>query len=175
MAERSLFLVGYRGSGKTSVGRMIAERIDRPFFDCDALIEERAGCSIAEVFERDGEDAFRELEEAVVRDVAAQARRCPTVVSTGGGAILRESNVRAMQDAGLVVWLDASVETLRRRIDGDAASGTNRPALRGASAADEVESVLSDREPKYRAASHHRVETDARDVEDIAAEIIARL
>ncbi len=104
----NIVLIGYRGSGKTSVGRAVAQRLGCPFVDTDALIEERVGCRIAEIFANEGEATFRTREAGVVWEVAAVDGQ---VISVGGGAVLSAANVVALRAGGRTFWLVARAET----------------------------------------------------------------
>ncbi len=166
----NIVIVGYRGSGKTAVGRAVAQRLGRPFVDTDALIEERAGRAIAEIFANDGELAFRQREAVVVREVAAVGGQ---VISVGGGAVLSAANVDALRAGGRTVWLDAPAETLWERIRADDNTGTNRPDLTATGGLEEVRTLLAQRKPLYRSAADEVVETADRSVEAIADEVVA--
>jgi shikimate kinase len=146
----SIVLIGYRGSGKSSVGRRLADKMWLKFVDSDELIVQRAGTSIKEIFAREGEGAFRDMEAAVVREVCGLADH---VVSLGGGAVLREENRHAMRGGGnKVVYLRCDPAVLYRRIHADPATGANRPNLTTAGGLDEVKDLLAVREPLYREA-----------------------
>jgi len=174
----TVVLVGFRGAGKTTVGRLAAARLGVPFFDSDAEIAAEAGRSIAEIFAVEGEAAFRDREErALARLLSSSEAR--SVVAAGGGAVLRAPNRERMKAAGLVFWLEASVETLRGRIAADPTTPSQRPPLSpggaggGANAAeDEVESILRAREPYYLRTADERVAVDGRTPEAIADEIV---
>lgn len=170
VAGRHLFLTGYRGTGKTSVGRILAERLGRPLIDVDEWIVRRDGRTIAMIFADGGEAEFRELESWAIEEIAQQPA---AVVALGGGSILRESNRRIIASGGFCVWLDASPETLGARIEADAATGDQRPSLSGRGVGEEVRQVMRDREPLYRAASDHRIDTGDRPIEEIVREILA--
>ena len=144
-AEEGLALVGYRATGKTTVGRLLADRLHRPFLDADSRIERETGASIRAIFELRGEDAFRILEEACLADLTAT--HPGAVIATGGGAILRESNRLRLKEYGRVIWLDAPPEILVDRLRRDA---NQRPALTPAGTLAEVSRVLKAREPLYR-------------------------
>src|SRR3954453_16351136 len=125
----SVFLIEYRGSGKTTVGQRLADRLWQTFLDRDELIARRAGKSIKDIFEQDGEPAFRDHETAVVRDLALLADH---VVALGGGAVLREENRQAVQTGGhKFVYLRCEPEELVKRIDADPATAATRPSLTG--------------------------------------------
>ncbi len=146
----SVVLIGYRGSGKTTVGKRLADRLWQPFVDTDELVVRKAGKSIREIFEQDGEAAFRDLESQVVRDV------CPLqehVISLGGGALGREENRAALKASGhKVVYLKCDPEVLHRRISEDPQSAADRPNLTAEGGLEEVKALHEAREPIYRAA-----------------------
>ena len=143
----NIFLIGYRGCGKTTVARHLAEQLGWPWLDADTVLEERAGKSIKEIFAESGEQAFRDLESAVVADLAAFERH---VIALGGGAILREKNRGALAGRGTVAWLQASPETLAARIAADPATAERRPNLTGQGGLAEIRSLLDERTPLYR-------------------------
>lgn len=142
---RNVFLVGPRGSGKTTVGRLAAERLGLAFVDTDALIAERAGSSIAAYVAAKGWDAFRDLEHAVLEDVCAREDQ---VVATGGGVVLREDNRALLQKSGWTFYLMADVPTLLGRLQADP-NAAQRPALTDSPLREEISRVLNEREPLY--------------------------
>ena len=162
--KRHVVLVGMMGSGKSTVGALVAERLGRPLVDLDEAIETRAEATISELFERLGEDGFRDLEADLLERVLADPE--PTIVSTGGGAVLSGSNRRAMALAGRVVWLRADPATLRARI-GDQ---PGRPLLN-----DDPEAVLRrlDRERAvvYRDVADLVIDVDGLDPAAVAASV----
>jgi shikimate kinase len=166
-----VFLVGPRGGGKSTAGRLLAVRLGWGFVDADAVLEERAGMSIREVFEREGEFGFRERESAVLRELCGLDAH---VIATGGGVVLRPENRDAMSRAGEVVYLTADVETLWERTSADASTAERRPALAGGGR-EEVERVVAAREAVYRACARLVVATGGRTPEEVAAEIAAWL
>lgn len=165
----NIVLIGYRGTGKSSVGRLLAERSGRTLVSTDAEVVRRAGQSIPEIVARHGWDHFRDLESEVCRDLSG---RDQLIVDTGGGAILRPENAARLKSNGILFWLTAEVPTISRRIGGD----TQRPSLTGAkSFVDEIEDVLRERAPAYRAAADHVIATDRKTVAEIADAIQAVL
>jgi shikimate kinase len=160
---RGVVLVGFMGSGKSSVGRTLARRFEAPFVDVDERIESAAGCRIRDLFVREGEPAFRAREKAALRD-ALSVKGC--VIATGGGAFADEENRVLLRSYAPVVYLEAAVETLLERLAGD----LGRPLLRGEDREDVVRELLSRREPGYRTADV-TVRTDGRTVEDVAAQV----
>lgn len=161
----NVVLVGYRGTGKSSVARLLAGDLGLRVVSLDAELQRMAGKTIPEVVQERGWPGFRDLEEEIVRACAAQDG---LVLDCGGGVIEREANYAPLRAAGPVVWLKASVPTVVARIQGD----NQRPSLTGTkSFTDEVAEVLERRIPLYRRIAHYAVDTDGRTVEEIAAEI----
>lgn len=172
----NLVLIGYRGSGKSSVGQRVAERLGLRFVDTDALIVERfEGRSIRDIWVEFGEPAFRRVECAVAAERLADDGQ---VIAFGGGAVMQpavRAELAAAASRCCTIYLRAEPETLGQRIAGDAATAAARPSLSGvAGSADEVRRVLADREPTYRAVADHVIDVDDRKVEQIAEAIVAR-
>ncbi len=163
--RRGLALVGYRGTGKTTVGRILAERMHWSFVDADHELENRAGKTIATIFAEDGEPAFRELEALVIADLAT---RDQTVIATGGGAILRADNRAALRTVGFVAWLSADPETLARRLARDQNRPNARPALTSAGTLNEIADVLAGRVRYYREVSDLEIDTVGRTSHEVA-------
>ncbi len=165
-------LIGYRGSGKSAVARLLATALNLPWIDSDDVIEERTGRSIREIFAEHGEAEFRRLEQSVIHEITRQQS---LVIATGGGTILAENNRRCMKAAGPVVWLQASVANLAERIQQDETTGDRRPSLTGQSVAEEVESVLASRLTQYQDAATIVVDTDGLSLQQVADEIRRQL
>ena len=142
LGGRSLYLVGMMGSGKTSTGRPLAERLGYGFVDADAVIEQAAGCSIPEIFERDGEAGFRKLESQVL---SAISQRHSLVVATGGGVVTQPENWGLLH-SGIVIWLDVVPEQLLQRLKADS---TVRPLLQTADPEVALNTLLNERRPLY--------------------------
>ena len=165
----NLVLIGYRGTGKSTVGRILADRLGREFVSTDAAIVKRANLAIPDIVARDGWDHFRDLESQVCRELAGKDG---LIIDTGGGAILRPENVACLKAGGVLFWLTAEVGTIATRIGGD----TQRPSLTGTkSFTEEIEEVLRERRPKYEAAADHRIATDGRTLVEVAEAILAKL
>jgi shikimate kinase len=171
-AERNIILTGYRATGKSVVGRMLAERLARAFLDMDRLIEERQGCSIRDLVAARGWPHFREVERKLLEELAD---RRDLVIATGGGAILHRQAWAALRASGLVVWLTADRQTICRRLASDGATEGQRPSLTGRGIEEEVAGVLAEREPLYREGSDLTIDTACRSVEEIVREIQAAL
>lgn len=163
--DAPIFLIGFMASGKTTVGRLLAERLDWTFVDLDKVIEDGAGRTVAEIFALEGEAGFRKRETDALQEVA---KRRTVVVATGGGAPCREENIEAMLAAGRVFWLDVPPEEAVRR----AGKASGRPLLDGA--ADPVEAarkLLDRRLPFYRRA-HAGVVTIDQSPSEIVNELL---
>lgn len=166
----SLIFIGYRGTGKTTAAKKIAAHLGIPVFDSDPEIERQTGKSIAEIFAQDGESAFREREESVIAEILASAM--PLVLATGGGAILRESTRKRLRNAGRVIWLTATPETILHRITADAASQTMRPNLTALPMREEIITILEQRKPLYAETAHEIIDTDCRTAEEIMENVL---
>jgi shikimate kinase len=150
----NIVLIGYRGTGKSTVGRLLAARLGRELVSTDAEIVKRAQRTIPEIVAQKGWEYFRDLESDICGELAI---RDQLVIDTGGGTILRAQNVSALKKNGTLFWLTASVETIVKRIGDD----DQRPSLTGTkSFVDEIQDVLRERTPKYQAAADHVVMTD---------------
>lgn len=166
-----LILIGYRGTGKTTVARRVAELLELECCDADGEVERRAGKSIKQIFADDGEPAFRDLEVEVIAELV---QRRNVVLSLGGGAVMRDETRRAIT-AGTVVWLTARPETVYQRMAADAKTAEQRPNLTTAGGLAEINALLKQREPVYRACADFTVETDDKSTEQIAQEIVCLL
>ncbi len=164
-------LIGYRGTGKSTVARRLADRLAWAVVDTDDLIELRAGKSIKNIFDEDGEVRFRDLEAEVIREAVKNPRQ---VLALGGGAVLREET-RQVLAACKVVWLQADVETLAARISGDPVSGSRRPDLTSAGGVAEIQRILAQRQPVYQEIADYAVDTSGKSPEQLADEIVSLL
>jgi shikimate kinase len=166
-------LIGYRGTGKSTVARALGARLGWPAVDADDDIETRAGRSIERIFADDGEAGFRRLERETMHRLLSQGSQL--VIAAGGGAILDGQTRREMQQAGPVIWLTASVETIVARIFGDATTASRRPNLTAQGGRAEIELLLAQREPLYRQTAVLIVDTEHRAIDQIVEEILAGL
>lgn len=165
----NVVLIGYRGTGKSSVGEILATRLGHVLLSTDEEVVRIAGQTIPEIVEQYGWEKFRDLESQVCQRLDG---REGLVVDTGGGIILRPQNVAVLKHIGTVFWLTASVEAIAKRIGGD----TQRPSLTGVkSFVDEIQEVLRERLPKYQATADHVIETEGKSLRKVADEILARL
>jgi shikimate kinase len=160
----NLFLIGYRCTGKTTVAKILAERMGWQWVDADKLLEERYGRSIRLIFAEEGEAGFREKEAAVLEQLC----RCRNqIVATGGGVVLAAANRERLRAAGRVVWLTADAQTLWQRLQADTTTRERRPPLAGGGLA-EIQQLLELRKPLYQACADWSVDTA-----DVSAEVVA--
>lgn len=160
--------VGLPGAGKSAVGRRLAQRLQLPFVDSDQVIEQRIGCSIREYFDREGEASFRDVEEAVIADLAASANG---VVSTGGGSVLRGANRAQLREHFHVIYLRSSPEDLFRRLRHD----VKRPLLQVSDPLGRLRELHSVRDPLYSETAHDVVETGRPSVSMLVSIIVMQL
>jgi shikimate kinase len=161
-----LYLVGFMASGKTTVGRALADEIGWPFVDIDGEIEAREGKAISQIFSEHGEGTFREVETEVIRRhvIEIEAGR-PSVVALGGGAFIQPKNWELIENNGVTVWLDCSIATVRRRLGDD----TTRPLAANRSG---LGALFEDRRTLY-ARADYRIEVDTGEVPEIVSRILA--
>ena len=164
----SIIFVGLPGSGKTTIGRQLARRLGWPFVDSDHVIEHRLGCSIREFFARAGEDSFRDIEQQVLDELSSQHAG---VISTGGGAVLREANRRHLRERGQVIYLRSMPEDIFRRVRHD----TARPLLQVDDPLQRLRSLYEERDPLYRETAHFVIETGRPSVATLVNMILMQL
>jgi shikimate kinase len=168
----NIFLIGYRCTGKTTVGRSLAKRLERLFFDTDLELVKEQGVNISDIVSKRGWAAFREIEKRVIQCVCERDNQ---VVATGGGAVLDEDNVKRMKDSGVLVWLRADINTIEKRIIEDNTTQDFRPALTSKGSVEEVQETLLVRNPYYERAMDFFVDTDFMDIDAVCDTIIQKL
>jgi shikimate kinase len=168
----NLFLIGYRCSGKTSVGRQLAEAIHRPFLDTDDLIVQKAGMDISRIVFEKGWGAFRDMERNMIQTVCRKHRQ---VIATGGGVVLDSSNTALMKSSGRIIWLKVSPQTVKIRLQQDVKAAGRRPSLSGKELMQEIDETLIQREVFYRHAMDFQIEADTLGVAGICKRIIDAL
>lgn len=167
-ALERLALVGLPGSGKSTVGRQLARRLGLPFIDSDHEIEQRIGCSISSFFAREGEAAFRDVEQSVIAELMEGAYG---VIATGGGAVLRPANRESLRDGAKVIYLRSTPEEVYRRVRHD----QNRPLLQVADPMARLRSLYAERDPLYRETAHFVIETGRPSVPTLVNMILMQL
>ena len=165
----NIVLIGYRCSGKTAVGKILARELGRDFQDTDALIEENTGSSIETIISEDGWDHFRNIER---RQIERVSKKDNLVISTGGGVVMDKENVKNLKRNGWLVWLNGKADILKERMEREQISGKFRPSLTGTDPLDEIKQALSVRIPLYQKTADLVVNTSALSLQEVAASII---
>jgi shikimate kinase len=168
----NIVLIGYRGSGKSAVGRRLADRLKMKFVDTDDLIEERQGFPISDIVKSHGWGHFRKLERNTIEEISKGNR---LIIAPGGGAVLDTDNVKALRINGVIIWLKADKQTLLKRMNQDPGTNTRRPTLTGKGTSVELKEVMSLREPIYEQASEIQINTSELDVEAVVENILTVL
>ena len=168
----NIFLTGYRCTGKTSVGKSLAQTLGWSFIDADKELVETYSMTINDIVSKEGWDSFREKEKGILKKICGLDKH---VVATGGGVILDSENVESMKKSGVVVWLRAEPETVKKRILQDKTTGDFRPSLSSKGLVEEIEEILLDRKPLYEKAMNFFVDTDDRSIDDICGKIMEEL
>ena len=165
-------LIGYRGTGKSTLAAPLAQRLGWEWLDADVELERRAGRSIQQIFAADGEPEFRRLERELLAELL---RRDRLVLAAGGGAIGNEATRADLKAAGPVIWLQASADTIERRLATDPTTGQRRPNLTNTGGRTEIERLLAAREPLYRECATITLDTDLASAEQLIEETLRHL
>jgi shikimate kinase len=168
MDHRNIILIGPMGSGKSTIGNLIAKRLHREFQDSDQYIEQRTGVDIARIFDIEGEQGFRDRESNALKELLSQTNR---VIATGGGSVLREENQQLLKQQGYIVFLDTSVKQQLQRLRRD----KKRPLLQTENPRERLEALFEERHPIYLDLADLQVKTDKRMARRLAADIIKQL
>ena len=164
----NVFLIGFMGSGKSTIASYLAENYGMEIIDMDQLIVEREGMAIPDIFAQKGELYFRDVETSLLIEIQGEQNK---VVSCGGGVVLRDENVQAMKKSGQVVLLNAKPETILERVKDD----DNRPLLWGNKNVQFIHDMMEKRQPKYEAAADLVIHTDGKSADEICKEIISKV
>jgi len=167
--KTSIALIGFMGVGKTAVGKVLAKRLGRKFVELDSLIEQKAGKSIPDIFQQDGEAAFRELEIEVTKEVSKDKN---LVIACGGGIVLNKKNIDRLRQQSRIVYLTASPKVILKRVSDD---GGERPLLKTANKALNIRELLEFRKPFYERAADITIDTSKLDTNAVAEQIIEKL
>ncbi|MDQ5988088.1 MAG: Shikimate kinase [Syntrophus sp. SKADARSKE-3] len=165
----NIILMGYRCTGKTSVGKRLATCLNSAFYDTDALIQEETGKTIRQIVDEDGWRAFRTEEKKTIARLALQDN---CVIALGGGAALDPENIEALKVNGRIIWMMANIETVLERMTKDATTDAQRPPLLGRNSAMEVILVLEERTPVYEAAADAALDTDERSIDELVDKLM---
>lgn len=164
-----IFLIGYRASGKTTVGKPLAEKLGLTFLDTDHLIRHKTGCEVADIVASEGWDGFRKYEAEALKEADIGSGK---VIATGGGAILHKQFWEHKKDSSFVVWLFAEFETIINRLKFSQGEDLARPSLTGDTLYNEVESVLAERLPLYTKYADVQVDTDRLSTDQVVDAIV---
>ncbi len=165
---KNIFLIGYMGTGKSSVAAYMAEEYGLEVLEMDEVIAKREGMSISDIFAKQGEEYFRDVETKLLQEICLQEDK---VVSCGGGVVLRSQNVEMMKQRGTIVLLSASSETILERVKDDA----SRPLLQGNKTVDFISEMMEKRREKYEGATDIIIQTDGKQIADICYEIYEQI
>ena len=165
----NIVLIGFRGTGKSTVGRLLANLLERDFIDSDKYIESSTGKTIKRIFKEDGEEAFRKIEADTIAELSKEDNK---VISAGGGVVLKEDNVNKLKDNGFLVLLEATPEIIHNRIAKDGKTAQQRPSLTDKKPLDEIKHLIEQREHAYKNAADYTINTSFASCEDIVNEII---
>lgn len=164
-----ILLIGFRGTGKTTLGEELAKRLGLPFFDADREIEKEEGKTIREIVEKEGWAYFRKLEKTFMQKLRVMN---DLVCALGGGAILHEEEMGALSRDGLIIWVKASLDKIKERIIKDEKTLTQRPSLTGLSFEEELKKVYEEREPLYKKWAHLEIDTTKDNLELAISKIL---
>lgn len=167
--KTNIALIGFMGTGKTVVGKALAERLGKEFVELDSLIEQKAGKSIPEIFQQDGEVAFRELEIEVAKKVSEDKNQ---VIACGGGIVLNKINIDRLKKDSVIIYLTAAPGTILKRVS---AGGEARPLLKVANPALTIQELLRFRRPFYKRAADITINTSKLNIDSIAEQIISQV
>ncbi len=167
--KTNIALIGFMGVGKTAVGRTLAKKLNKRFVELDSLIEQKVGKSIPDIFQQDGEIAFRELEIEVTKEVATAKN---LVIACGGGIVLNKINIDRLRQEAIIVYLTASLQVILKRTSGD---GVRRPLLEVANPALTIRELLKFRKPCYERASDTKIDTSKLDINSVVAQITGKI
>jgi len=168
----NIVLIGFRGTGKSTVGKHLANRLERDFIDSDKYVEDSTGKTIKHIFEEVGEEGFRKIEADVIAKLSGMDNK---IVAVGGGAILKKDNVSNLKDNGFLVLLEATPEIIHNRITQDEKTTQQRPSLTDKKPLDEIKHLLEQRERPYKNAADYTINTSYVTCEDIVNEIITTI
>jgi shikimate kinase len=169
---KNIFLIGYRCTGKTSVGRDVAKKIGWRFVDADDLLMENSGETVTEIVSRGGWELFRKLEKETMKTICQKGGQ---VVATGGGVVTDGENIEEMKRSGAIVWLRANPETIMERMVRDARTGDLRPSLTNQDLTAEIAETLRERLPLYSAATTLNIDTEGKTLSEVSDEVVVSL
>ena len=167
-----IFLIGYRCTGKTTIGRILADRLNHNFLDMDQMIEQQAASTISNIVDSYGWDYFRQMEKKLLFNIVTKN---DVVVSTGGGIVIDPENLIFLNKNGYAIWLDADIQTILSRLNSDPLTHSSRPSLTLKNLKEETKELLEIRRPLYKKAAHFTIQTDFYTPQEIVTIIERRL
>jgi shikimate kinase len=168
----NIILIGYRASGKSTVGRRLASRMERRFVDTDDLIEERQGSPISDIVKFRGWDHFRSKEKKIIEEISGQDN---LVIAPGGGAVLDAENLIALRKNSFIIYLKADCQVLQKRLEQDPRTDSDRPTLTGRGTLEELKEVMTSRDPLYEEIAEVQFDTSGLDVETVVEALLSIL
>jgi shikimate kinase len=168
----NIFLIGFRCTGKTTVGRIIANKLHMEFIDADDELVKQQKMPISEIVDKHGWAYFRQKESEIIKKIASMNNQ---LVATGGGVILNNDNVDYMKKSGTIIWLKATPETVKNRILQDEKTEQSRPSLTSKGLIDEIEETIKTRTPLYQAAMEFCIDTDNVQIEEVVSKVLEKL
>jgi len=168
MSDQNIILIGPMGSGKSTIGQLIASRLNRDFVDSDYYIEQKTGVDIPTIFDIEGEEGFRARETKALEELTSQKK---LVIATGGGSVIREENQQLLKSCGFIIFLDTSVNQQMARLKHD----KKRPLLQTDNPREKLEKLFTERKPLYLDLADLRIKTDRKFARKVASEIIPQL
>lgn len=164
----NIVLIGFRGTGKSCTGKTIACYMKRKFIDADDYLEQKVGKTIKEIFSEGGEERFRQIESKIIEELSLLDN---VVIAMGGGAVLKDENVKNMKRNGFVVLLEADIETIHKRLSGDTEGQAQRPYLTNLKQSEEIKYLLEQRKPFYKKAADYGIDTTKLSVNQLAEKV----
>jgi shikimate kinase len=164
----NIALIGFMGVGKSAVGKVLARELNKEFIETDSLIEQKAGKPIPEIFQQDGEVAFRELEIEITKEISVNKNQ---VIACGGGIVLNKINIDRLKKNSVIVYLTASPRVIMKRVS----NGSERPLLKVANPAQAIQELLRFRKPFYEPAADIKVNTSRMNIDSVAKQIISQV
>jgi shikimate kinase len=165
----NIVLIGFRGTGKSTVGKLLANRLKRDFVDTDKYIESATGKTIKDIFEKEGEEGFRKTEAEAIEKLSKMDNK---IIAAGGGVVLKNENVKNLKSSGFLILLEATPEIIHDRITQDEKTTQQRPSLTNKNSFDEIKHLIDKRQPLYENAANYTINTSYVSCEDIVEEII---
>ncbi len=165
----NIVLIGFRGTGKSTVGKLLANRLKRDFIDTDEYIEKTTGKTIKDIFKEEGEEGFRKTEAETIAKLSKMENK---IIAAGGGVVLKDENVKSLKSNGFLILLEATPEIIHDRIRQDKKTTQQRPSLTNKNSFDEIKHLINKRQPLYENAANYTINTSYVSCEDIVEEII---